>query len=386
MKKVIVGLSGGVDSSVAAMLLKKQGYEVIGIFLRNWSYQNEKCHWIEDSIDAMLVCQQLNIAFHIIDMRIEYKKLVVDYMFKEYSCGRTPNPDVLCNRDIKFNIFLKQALALHAEFIATGHYALCKKTHKNYQLLEGVDKKKDQSYFLCQLNQEQLSKSIFPIGKYTKKQVRKKAEEAGLIIAKIKDSQGLCFVGKIRLSYFLQTKLKCKLGNIIEIFANNTFYQSPIMPFNNKEKGFISIFTKSRKYYVGKIIGQHYGAHFFTKGQRKGLRIGGYPECLFVLDTDIENNIVYVGMGRNHSGLYNNSLFIKKEAIHWIREDLTFLQGNKINVKCRVRYRQELQHAKLQRAKKVLYIVFEKPQKAITEGQFSAWYFKEELIGSGLIC
>lgn len=385
MKKVIVGLSGGVDSSVAAMLLKEQGYEVIGIFLRNWSLQNEKCHWIEDSIDAMLVCQQLNIAFHIIDMRIEYKKLVVDYMFKEYSCGRTPNPDVLCNRDIKFNIFLKQAISLHAELIASGHYALCQKKHKIYQLLEGVDKKKDQSYFLCQLNQELLSKSIFPIGKYTKKQVRKKAEEAGLIIAKKKDSQGLCFVGKIRLSYFLQTKLKCNMGNIIEILFDNPIYQSPIIPFNNKEEGLISILTNLRKYNVGKIIGQHFGAQFFTNGQRKGLRIGGYPEGLFVLDTEIESNIVYVGMGENHPGLYKNALFIKKEDIHWIREDLTFLQGNKINVKCRIRYRQELQHAKLHRVKQGLYIVFDKYQKAITEGQFAAWYLEEELIGSGLI-
>lgn len=385
MKKVIVGLSGGVDSSVAAILLKEQGYEVIGIFLRSWSYQNEKCHWIEDSIDAMLVCQQLNIPFHIVDMSIEYKKFVVDHMFNEYSYGRTPNPDILCNSDIKFNIFLKQSFSLEADFIATGHYALCKKNHNIYQLLEGVDKKKDQSYFLCKLNQVQLSKSIFPIGKYTKKQVRKKAEEVGLRIAKKKDSQGLCFVGKIRISDFLQTKLKSKLGNIIEISFADRISQSPIIPFNTKEKGFISIFSNIRKYYIGKIIGQHYGAHLFTKGQRKGLRIGGYSEGLFVLDTDIETNIIYVGLGKKHPVFYKNALFIKEENIHWIREDLTFLQENKINVKCRIRHRQELQRAHLQRVKKGLFIVFEKPQKAISEGQFAAWYFKEEIIGSGLI-
>lgn len=385
MKTVIVGLSGGIDSSIAAMHLKEQGYEVIGIFLRNWSYQNEICHWIEDSIDAMLVCQQLNIAFHIIDMRIEYKKLVVDNMFKEYYCGKTPNPDVLCNSDIKFNIFLKQALFLHAEFIATGHYALCKnKKHNIYQLLEGVDKRKDQSYFLCKLNQKQLSKSIFPIGLYSKKQVRKKAEEAGFIIAKKKDSQGLCFVGKIRLSYFLQTKLKCKLGYFIELKFDNPIYQFPIISFNNKEEGFIYIFTNRRKYNGGKIMGQHYGHHYITKGQRQGLRIGGNPEGIFALNTDIENNIVFVGMRHNHPGLYKNALFIKKEDIHWIREDLKY-QVNKINVKCRIRYRQELQNAKLQSVKKGLYIVFETPQKTITEGQFATWYFKEELIGSGLI-
>lgn len=393
MKKVIVGLSGGVDSSVAAMLLKEQGYEVIGLFLRNWSFQNykenEKCYWIEDSIDAMLVCQQLNIPFHIMDMNIEYKKLIVDYMFKEYFCGRTPNPDVLCNRKIKFNIFLKQAIYLKADFIATGHYAICKKKKKRnnliYQLLEGIDKKKDQSYFLCQLTQKQLSKSIFPVGKYNKKQIRKKAEESRLITSKKKDSQGLCFVGKIRISDFLQTQLKCIFGDIIEISSDDPIYQSPFKPFDNKEECFISIFTNRRKYKFGQIIGQHYGAHFFTKGQRKGLRIGGYPEGLFVLDTDIDTNIVYVGMGENHPGLYKNVLFVKEEDIHWIREDLTLLQGNKLNVMCRIRYRQDLQHAQLQRVKKGLYIIFEKPQKSITEGQFSAWYLKKELIGSGII-
>ncbi|AGC66884.1 tRNA(5-methylaminomethyl-2-thiouridylate)- methyltransferase [Candidatus Uzinura diaspidicola str. ASNER] len=393
MKKVIVGISGGVDSSVAAMLLKAQGYKVIGIFLRNWNYpnyrENEKCHWIEDSIDAMLICQQLNIPFHIIDMRIEYKKLVVDYMFKEYSSGRTPNPDVLCNRDIKFNIFLKQSISLEADFIATGHYAICKKKNKRnhifYQLLEGADKKKDQSYFLCQLNQEQLSKSIFPIGKYSKYQVRKKAEEAGLITSKKKDSQGLCFVGKIRISDFLQTQLRCKLGDIIEISSNDPIYQSPIIPISAKEEGFISIFTNRRKYNFGKVIGQHFGAHLFTKGQRKGIRIGGYTEGLFVLDTDIDNNILYVGIGENHPGLYKNALFIKEEDIHWISEDLALFQGNKLNVKCRIRYRQDLQHAQLQRVIKGLYITFEKPQKTINEGQFAAWYLKEALIGSGII-
>lgn len=391
MKKVIVGLSGGVDSSVAAMLLKEQGYEVIGLFLRNWSYpnyrENEKCHWIEDSIDAMLICKKLNIPFYIIDMSIEYKKLIVDYMFKEYSCGRTPNPDVLCNRDIKFNIFLKQAISLEADFIATGHYAICKKkkNHTMYQLLEGADKKKDQSYFLCQLNQEHLSKIIFPVGKYNKKQVRKKAEEAGLITAKKKDSQGLCFVGKVRISDFLQTQLKCKLGFIIEISSEDPIYQSPITPFVDKELGLISLFTNRRRYKFGKVIGQHYGAQFFTKGQRKGLRIGGYTEGLFVLETDIENNIIYVGIGENHPGLYKNALFIKEEDIHWIRKDLTLIQVNKLNVKCRIRYRQDLQHAQLQRVKKGLYIVFEKPQKSLTEGQFAAWYLKEELIGSGII-
>ncbi len=393
MRKVILGLSGGVDSSVAAIILKDQGYEVIGIFLRNWNYpnyrENEKCYWIEDSIDAMLVCQKLNLPFHIIDMSIEYKKIIVDYMFNEYLRGRTPNPDVLCNREIKFNIFLKQAISLEADFIATGHYAICKKKNKRnyitYQLLEGADKKKDQSYFLCQLNQEQLSKSIFPIGKFNKNQVRKKAEFAGLITSKKKDSQGLCFVGKVRISDFLQTYLRCKMGDIIEITYDDPIYQSPIIPIDNKEEGFISIFRKRRKYNFGKVIGKHYGAHLFTKGQRKGIRIGGYTEGLFILDTDIDNNIVFVGMGENHPGLYKSALFIKEKDIHWIREDLALFQEKELNVKCRIRYRQDFQSVKLQRAKKGLYITFQKPQKAITEGQFAAWYLKKELIGSGMI-
>lgn len=386
MKKVILGLSGGVDSSVAAMLLQEQGYEVIGIFLRNWSFSNEKCYWLEDSIDAMLVCQQLNIAFHIYDMSVSYKKLVVDNLFKEYSCGRVPNPDVLCNRDIKFNIFIKEALSFKANLIATGHYAICKKKKNTiYQLIEGVDKKKDQSYFLCQLNQEQLSKSIFPLGKYNKKQIRKKAEEAGLITSKKKDSQGLCFLGKIRLSDFLQYQLRCQLGDIIEISSDDQIYQSPIMPYNNKIVNFISIFRKKRKYKFGKIIGQHYGAQFFTKGQRRGLRIGGSNEGLFVIDTNIETNIVYVGLGENHPGLYNKALFIIENNIHWIREDLAPKKGNKINVKCRIRYKQDLQDAKLNSVNKGIYIIFEKKQRSITEGQFAVWYLKKEIIGSGLI-
>lgn len=385
MKKVIIGLSGGVDSSVAALLLQEQGYEVIGIFLRNWSYLNKNCYWLEDSIDAMLICQQLNITFHIYDMSVSYKKLVIDNLFKEFSYGKTPNPDILCNRDIKFNIFIKQALSFKANFIATGHYAICQKKKTIYQLIEGVDKKKDQSYFLCQLNQDQLSKSIFPLGIYNKKQVRKKAEESRLITSKKKDSQGLCFLGKTRLSDFLQSQLKCKLGEIIEISSDDPIYQSPIISINNKENFFLSIFRKRRKYKFGKKIGIHYGAQFFTKGQRRGLRIGGTTKCLFVIDTDIENNIVFVGLGATHPGLYKKALFIREENIHWIREDFSFLKGNKINVKCRIRYKQDLQHAKLNCVNKGIYIIFEKPQKSITEGQFAVWYFKEEVIGSGLI-
>lgn len=394
MPRVIVGLSGGVDSSVAAMLLKQQGYEVIGLFMRNWNDANviidKECPWIEDSTDAMLVAQQLDIPFQIVDMSKMYKKRIVDYMFKEYADGRTPNPDVLCNREIKFDLFLKKALSLKADFIATGHYVQCEKfskdQHISYRLLAGIDRQKDQSYFLCQLNQWQLSKSLFPLGNLEKKEVRKYAEKAGLVTAKKKDSQGLCFIGKVRLPEFLQQKLKPKTGDIIEIASDaNIYFKQKKLPELNEEKhAFLS-----RNYMYnrtcGKVIGKHSGAHYFTKGQRKGLGIGGHNEGLFVIHTDIKQNIVYVGMGKNHPGLYKSALFVKENDIHWVRKDLALNKGENLKVKCRIRYRQSLQSARLYKVENGLYTVFEKPQVSITEGQFAAWYIDEELIGSGVI-
>ncbi|WP_185873914.1 tRNA 2-thiouridine(34) synthase MnmA [Blattabacterium cuenoti] len=395
MKKVVVvGLSGGVDSSVAALILKKKGYNVIGLFMHNWEnthFHYTPCNtWKKDSIDALLVAQKLNIPFQIIEMKKEYKKYIINYMFDGYKSGKTPNPDILCNKKIKFNIFLKKAINLGANFIATGHYVNKATILKNnkiiYRLLIGKDSKKDQSYFLCQLTQFQLKKSLFPLGKFTKKQVRKIASINGLSNANKKDSQGVCFLGKINLSQFLQKKILPKLGEIILIDSNSLIY-------NKKNKNFLSkedelFFFSKKKIYKksdGKIIGYHKGAHFFTKGQRKGISIGGYKKALFVIDTDIKKNIVYTGMGKNHPGLYKKSLFIHQKDIHWIREDLSLLNGEKMDVFCRIRYRQPLQIAKLYKIKTGLFIEFETMQCAITEGQFAVWYLHKELIGSGII-
>lgn len=394
MKRVIVGLSGGVDSSVAAYLLKKQGYEVIGLFMKNWhddsvTISNE-CPWLEDSNDAMLVADKLGIPFQVVDLSEEYKERIVDYMFKEYELGRTPNPDVLCNREIKFDAFLKIALELGADYVATGHY--CRKGAELvngetvYKLLAGKDKNKDQSYFLCQLSQEQLSKALFPIGELTKPEVRKIAAEQDLITAEKKDSQGLCFIGKVRLPEFLQQKLKPKEGVIVQIPENSEIYNREIPTFVSKEEE-LSFFSKKYNYQIsyGKIVAKHQGAHYFTKGQRKGLAVGGTKEPLFVIDTDVNENVIYTGEGKDHSGLYRNVLFVSNEELHWIRPDLALKNGENMAVLARIRYRQALDEATLYKVEKGLYVEFKKRQSAITEGQFVAWYTNEELLGSGVI-
>ena len=394
MKRVIVGLSGGVDSSVAAYLLKEQGYEVIGLFMKNWhddsvTISNE-CPWLEDSNDAMLVADKLGIPFQVVDLSEEYKERIVDYMFKEYELGRTPNPDVLCNREIKFDAFLKIALELGADFVATGHY--CRKDEvfvsgeTVYKLLAGKDKNKDQSYFLCQLSQEQLSKALFPIGELTKPEVRKIAAEQDLITAEKKDSQGLCFIGKVRLPEFLQQKLKPKEGVIVQIPEDSEIYNREIPSFENKEDE-LSFFSKKYNYQIsdGKIVAKHQGAHYFTKGQRKGLAVGGTKEPLFVIDTDVNENVIYVGEGKEHPGLYRNVLFVSNEELHWIRPDLALKNGENMGVLARIRYRQALDEATLYKVEKGLYVEFKKRQSAITEGQFVAWYINDELLGSGVI-
>ena len=394
MKRVIVGLSGGVDSSVAAHLLKEQGYEVIGLFMKNWhddsvTISNE-CPWLEDSNDAMLVAEKLGIPFQVVDLSEQYKERIVDYMFREYEIGRTPNPDVLCNREIKFDVFLKIALDLGADYVATGHYCrkseIDKDTKKVYKLLAGKDVNKDQSYFLCQLSQEQLSKSLFPIGGLTKPEVRQIASELDLITADKKDSQGLCFIGKVRLPDFLQQKLQPKEGSIIQIPNQSEVFEKPQLVFESKEQ---ELASKATKYVYhtndGKIVGKHQGAHYFTKGQRKGLAVGGTLEPLYVIETDVEENIIYTGEGKNHKGLYRNVLFVKNEEIHWIREDLTLKDGENLKVLARIRYRQALENATLFKVEEGLYVEFENDQSAITEGQFVAWYQKDELLGSGVI-
>jgi len=394
MKRVVVGLSGGVDSSVAAYLLQKQGYEVIGLFMKNWhddsvTISNE-CPWLEDSNDAMIVAEKLGIPFQVVDLSEAYQDRIVDYMFREYEMGRTPNPDVLCNREIKFDVFMKIALELGADYVATGHYCrkgiLEKEEGNTYQLLAGKDGNKDQSYFLCQLSQEQLTKALFPIGELTKPEVRKIAAELDLVTADKKDSQGLCFIGKVRLPEFLQQKLQPKEGVIVTIPKDSKLYAKTIPEFTSKEEE-LAFFATKYKYTVadGKTVAKHQGAHYFTKGQRKGLAVGGTIEPLFVIDTDVVENVIYAGEGKNHTGLYRKVLFVTNEELHWIREDLELKDGESMEVAARIRYRQTLEKATLHKVKEGLYVEFENTQSAITEGQFIAWYIEDDLLGSGVI-
>ncbi len=388
-KRVVVGLSGGVDSSVAAHLLLKQGYDVIGIFMKNWHDESvilaNECPWIEDSNDAMVVAQQLGIPFQVIDFTAEYKARIVDYMFAEYAAGRTPNPDVLCNREIKFDVFLKTAMTLGADFVATGHY--CRKEeiladgHTIHRLLSGKDASKDQSYFLCQVTQAQLSKALFPIGELQKYEVRRIAEEAGLATAQKKDSQGLCFVGKISLPDFLQQQLLPKDGNIIEVPAEAVAHISSKEDATAMERTEPHHFSPAQ----GKVVGQHRGAHYFTVGQRKGLHVGGKTEPLFVIGTDVELNVIYTGMGENHPGLYRSGIRVAPHEIHWVRADLTMKAGDERHYMGRIRYRQPLEAVTLQYDGTWLYLFFKSPQRGVAPGQFAAWYDGDELIGSGVI-
>lgn len=397
-QRVVVGMSGGVDSSVAAHLLVEQGYEVIGLFMKNWHDDSvvisRECPWVEDSQDALIVAQKLGIPFQTIDLSKEYKERIVDYMFHEYEQGRTPNPDVLCNREIKFDIFLKTALKLGADFVATGHY--CRKAEstddqgdKTYHLLAGKDQNKDQSYFLCQLNQYQLSKALFPIGEMEKSEVRRLARDLGLVTAEKKDSQGLCFVGKVRLPEFLQQKLLPKKGKIVEIPKDASIFERQAVLAGNIESATGDLSELAAPYLydasLGKVVGEHQGAHYFTIGQRKGLNVGGTPEPLFVLATDTTENIVYVGQGDDHPGLYRPALFISAAETHWLRGDLRLNAGESARYQARIRYRQELEEATLHQTAEGLYIVFDRPQKSIAAGQFAAWYDREELVGSGVI-
>jgi len=393
--RIVVGLSGGVDSSVAAYLLKQQGHEVIGLFMRNWNDASvtleDECPWVEDSNDALLVAQKLGIPFQVIDMSELYKERIVDYMFAEYEKGRTPNPDILCNREVKFDVFLQTALSLGADKVATGHYArvssfVDERGKEIYQLLAGKDNNKDQSYFLCQLNQNQLSKALFPIGELTKPEVREIAREIGLVTADKKDSQGLCFIGKVSLPTFLQQQLIPKEGEIVEIFSDYKEFHKGMLLFETKLDE-LKYLSKKIKYQKedGKVIGKHQGAQFFTIGQSKGLGIGGHKESCFIIDRDMENNILFVGEGKNFPGLYRKALKINNDEVHWVREDLRLKNEESMKIKARIRYRQPLEDAVLYQYEEGFFIEFENPQSAIAEGQFAAWYQGEELLGSGVI-
>lgn len=388
MARVVVGLSGGVDSSVAAYLLKEQGHEVIGLFMRNWhdttGTLEGDCPWHDDQVFAELVAKRLDIPFRFVDLSEEYKRRVVDYMFSEYEQGRTPNPDVLCNREIKFDVFLKEALKMGADYVATGHY--CQKAteivdgREVYRLVAGADKNKDQSYFLCQLTQEQLRYALFPIGHMLKPEVRAIAAEQKLATAKRKDSQGICFVGKVDLPVFLQQQLAARQGNVHEILPSWRGY--------GVERG-DDLATQSVpfRYTVrdGKKIGTHNGAHFYTIGQRKGLGIGGRKESLFVLATDVKENVIYVGEGDSHPGLYRSVLRIKPEEVHWVDPTQCMAEGERRRYDVRIRYRQALQGAELVAQGDGLYLLFDEPQRGVAAGQFAAWYDGEVLVGSGVI-
>ncbi len=391
MSRVVVGLSGGVDSSVAAYLLKEQGHDLIALFMVNWHERvgniTSACTWEEDALIAEMVAKKLDIPFHIVDLSKDYKKRVVDYMFAEYQAGRTPNPDVLCNREIKFDSFLDEAMKFDADFVATGHYCRKSEVEVNgetiHRLLAGKDPNKDQSYFLCQLNQQQLSKAMFPVGELLKPEVREIARKQNLPTAERKDSQGICFVGKVDLPTFLQQQLEPKPGNVIEIPA--TFSEKKKQLEVSEENYRKLCFSFPYKPWNGKVIGEHQGAHFYTIGQRKGLNIGGHKDPLFVLGTDVKRNIVYVGEGQNHPGLHRKGLFVAHDDMHWIRHDLKMEVGEKRTFDIRIRYRQPLEKGTLHLNKDGAWFLFDNEQRGITAGQFTAWYLNDELIGSGVI-
>jgi len=422
--KICVGLSGGVDSSVAALLLKQQGYDVFAMFMQNWhdteGTLHGDCEWEEDKFVAEMVARRIGIPFYFVDLSAQYRQRVVDYMFSEYEKGRTPNPDVLCNREIKFDAFLEAARKLGATHVATGHY--CRKRENpdgTFSLLEGVDPGKDQSYFLCQLSQEQLSAALFPIGDLCKDEVRRLATEADLPSAQKKDSQGICFVGKVDLPVFLQQKLKSVEGDIVEVYdkfyEDSDFYNKQMellsevreavatgrisdisdetLEFLSKPVTYETIAFETETYRSGhkhikktrnkanpwaKVVGKHDGAQFFTLGQRKGLRVGGHEQPLFVIETDVARNIVYVGEGEEHKGLYRSVMKLDLPEVHYIRPCYELHDGDVRRVRVRIRYRQPLQGAALIMRPSGLFVVFDEPQRSITPGQFAAVHLSED--------
>lgn len=412
-KKIAVALSGGVDSSVAAYLLEKAGCDVFAMFMQNWhdvtGTLHGECEWEEELSVAEMVAKKIGIPFKFIDLSETYRKDVVDYMFSEYAKGRTPNPDVLCNSRIKFDAFLKAAEDEGADFVATGHYCRKRTIRREdgsviYRILAGADANKDQSYFLCRLSQEQLSKALFPIGDITKPDVRRIAREAGLPSAEKKDSQGICFVGKVDLPLFLQQKLASRIGKVVEIPPD--FYEKPgglpgygcgrepqereedkpldeFLKTDSAEEKLRILDSLSAVYRYsesdGKVVGKHIGAQYYTIGQRRGLNIGGHREPLFVIGTDVENNMIYAGEGERHPGLWRKALLMKGDEVHWIRRDIIPAAGESREYLVRIRYRQPLQRAVLHNGGDNYYLLFEKHQRGITPGQFAVWYSPDEL-------
>ncbi len=394
-QKIVVGMSGGVDSSVAAYILLEQGYEVIGLFMRNWNDASvtleDECPWIDDSRDAMMVAEQLGIPFQVVDFSVAYKQRIVDYMFKEYEEGRTPNPDVLCNREIKFDLFLKEALKLGADFVATGHYVrkgtvTYSDGKTEYQLLRGLDPNKDQSYFLCQLNASQLAKALFPIGELQKSEVRALATKMNLVTADKKDSQGLCFIGKVSLPDFLQQQLSPKTGDVIEIDRENLAvieYESYVGKNINADGALMRLHLQPD---MGIKVGSHKGAHYYTRGQRRGLNIGGKVLPLFVLQTSVRDNVIYVGQGEQHGAMQYRGLLIKKADAHWVRPSQKELSLKSKNLTCQIRYRQKPFSCQIEENEEGdVIVIFSDVQKNVTPGQFLALYAEDELIFSGVI-
>ena len=348
-KKVFVGLSGGVDSSLAAALLIQRGFEVIGVYMNNWTQNvgNMCCSTDQDAMDARLVAQKLGIKFYIWNFEEEYQAKVMDYFFHEYEAGRTPNPDVMCNREIKFKLFLDRALGLGADYVATGHYARIREEHGVFHLLKGLDPTKDQSYFLCALGQKELSKSLFPVGDYTKKDVRQLAEELGLHTAGKKDSQGICFVGQINIKEFLKSKIEPNPGKVM-----------------GRE---------------GDYLGEHEGLAFYTIGQREGLTMLSNGPW-YVVDKDLLRNRLIVSKDPHDELMWRSSCLV--EDITWTAEE----QAMPLVCEVSIRYRHDPVSAVIEQAPYGrLKISFQEAQRAITPGQLAVIYQGEELLGSGVI-